>query len=329
VVLASQAVVGLRRHVTFYAIVLSLVVLGALALSLPASPVIVATGLGGAPGDNDAASGTDAGNSPESALLLSNARRNWNANLTPPGSDSDWYRLAPSGAFCAVVDATTNAPGHVTLATSATRDVTASREAAPHKATRVVLAGQSGRAALFGLEPPMLRLMSGSDGATPGPGRYTFSLVTQTYADLDPQNDGESPEAGATIATAAPLPAECGAGRLGSADAADTYTFTVSDPRALTLSLAIARGDALQARIVAPTGLTYATLMAGDAIDVWADRAGTWSVVVEGVPTTRPAAPGFTALPILAASGASLSTTDYILGITDGPDPAPCRPSCR
>lgn len=320
----------MRRHVTFYAIVLSVLVLGALALSVPARVIAAPGGGGGPPSDNDAASGHDAGNSPAEALSLTNARRNWNANRTPPGSDSDWYKLAPTGAFCAIVDATANSPGQVTLSSSPSLSAFASRSAAPHKATRLALAGVSGGGAYFGLEPPMTRLMSGSEGTTPGPGRYTFSLETRGYADLDPQNDGESPEAGATVATAAPLPADCAAGRLGNADAADTYFFDVDEPRELTLSLATARGDALQARVVTPSGITFATVASGAAVDVWADEPGRWTIVVEGAPATRPGPAGLTLLPVLAASGqGALATTDYILGITDGPDPAPCRPSCR
>ena len=314
------------RHATFHVVVASLVLLGGIAFSLPAAPAQPGGGQGaanggGPPGDNDAASGSDAGNSPLEALPLGAPRRTWNANLTPPGADSDWYVLDASSAFCAVVSATANAPGHVTLSTSALLEDRAARPAEPHRATRLAIAGAAGASAYFGLEPPAMRIAAGT-ATTPGPGRYTFSIEARGYADLDPQNDGESPEAGATVATAAALEGDCLAGRVGAsaADMVDAWAFDVAEPRDLTLSFAVARGDAARARVVSPSGATVATLESGDAVDVWADEPGRWTLVVE-----RALAPT-----LVLANDAAASATDYILGLTEGPpgEPQPCRPTC-
>ena len=328
-----QAVEGVARQVTLQLMAVAVVAAAGIALSFPATTVFAQTGsgAGGSPGVNDAGSGGDAGDSPELALPLPAGRRMWSANLTPPGTDSDWYRMSPASAFCASVDATTNAPGQVTLASSPTRDAAVSVGADPHRLTRLVLAAPAGHEAFFGLEPPMLMMLAGSESSTnPSPGRYTFSMGTSSHADLDPEADGESPEAGATLATATPLPMGCSAGALsGASDTADQYYFDVTDPRVLTVSFAIVSGGATEARVISPRGATYGTIQSGDALNVWASEAGRWSIVVAPASSAHAASTlPFAALAPFFAEQAALEDADYLLGVSDGPDPQPCRPSC-
>lgn len=282
-------------------------------------------------GGNDAGSGMDAGDSPASPLAIANAQRTWSANLTPAGTDADWYSLEGSGAFCAVGSVTTQSPGSVTVTSDASRSTSAHRPSQPHSPVHLALASPAGRLPLLGIEPPIVSSMGVEEGGgPPTPSRYTFAFSSRSYADLDPENDGESPEAGSTPVTAAPLPPDCAAGRLSSvaADSVDLYTFEVSDARDMTFSFAIASGDAAQLRILTPSGATATTLQDGGSADVWADEPGTWTVVVE----TRPevlAGSAVLAPGLRAASAASVDTeTLYIVGITDGPDPEPCRPTC-
>ncbi|HVM45828.1 MAG TPA: hypothetical protein VM582_07825, partial [Candidatus Thermoplasmatota archaeon] len=99
--------------------------MGALGVTYPVS--LRAQALGNAIAENDAGSGQDAGDTPETALLLTTARRIWSANLTPPGTDSDWYRLPTSGAYCAIAEANLGNPGEVTLTGATSRTPAVSR----------------------------------------------------------------------------------------------------------------------------------------------------------------------------------------------------------
>lgn len=292
---------------------------------------------GGPPGANDAGSGEDAGDSPESALAIPSARRVWNANLTPTGTDADWYRLSSEGAFCAVADTTVQSPGYLTLAGSPQLEERAEREAMPHQARRLALAAPAGSTPTFGVQPPMISNMvaegGNGNGNPPGPsspGRYTFSFTLSSAADLDPEGDGESPEAGATPATSAPLAADCSAGLLAgdAADTIDRYHLDVSDARLMTLSFVVASGAAAHVQVLDPTGAVAATLASGDAEDVWLGASGRWTVVV-----SQDAAPAslLDRAALLGARVASAGITDtvYLLAATDGPgDTEPCRPSC-
>lgn len=329
----SGRLLELARHFTVFVLLAAIVPLAAIALSFPVIPVSAQPQGGPGQSQNDAASGQDAGDTPGSALLVTGGRRTWSANLTPTGTDADWYRLDQSSAFCAMVDSTTNSPGTVTLASGATLDASVAREADPHRATILSLAAPAGRMPIFGLEPPMLSSMgasSGESGSPPSPGHYTFSLTAAGYLDLDPEADGEAPEAGSTAATAAPLPAGCSAGRLQGLDTEDRYAFDVEDPRDLTISFAIASGGVAQARVIDPSGAIVRTLASGDAADVWAGAVGRWYVVVsETAPSAVPLPLDALARGSRALGDADLVDTAYLLGVTDGPgDPAPCRPSC-
>lgn len=311
------------RNVPVLLVLLALAGLVGAGLLLPGSPTVAARE--GAPLQNDAASGQDAGDSPQVALLLPGARRMWSGNLTPPGTDSDWYRLDASGAFCAVAEATSSATGNLVLAADPSRAVSVADTAEAQRSTRLALAAPAGHAPFLGLEPAMLAAFAGDGSAHPSPGRYAFSLEARSHAELDPEQDGEAPEAGATPATAAPLPPGCTAGRLrGSAgDVEDRYVFDVSGSARISLSFALAGGDAARARVLTPSGATHATLASGDALTVWADEPGRWTVVVE---------PEATAAQPTLALGLALATevpeSSYLLGVVGPPDPEPCRPSC-
>lgn len=290
---------------------------------LPTSPLAAARE---APiSQNDAASGQDAGDSPANALLLTGAQRKWSANLTPPGSDTDWYRLGASGAFCAVGEATSTATGQLVLTSDPARTAATQTTAEPHRASRLVLAAPSG-APYLGLEPAtMFSLVEGR--ARPSPGHYSFSLSAASYADLDPQRDGESPEAGSTPATAAPLADGCSAGRLGAGDVDDRYHLDVTDGAELTLSFAVASGDAASARVYSPTGVLVHTVASGGTANLWLDQPGRWSVVVSN--DGGRALPAGLALALAPALASDVIETEYLLGVIGPPDPEPCRPSCQ
>lgn len=286
----------------------------------------------GPPGQNDAGSGQDAGDTPDLALRVDGARHAWSANLTPPGSDADWYSRDATSAFCAVGSATTNAPGLLTLASDELRQNAARLAVAPHDATSLALAAPAGRRPYLGLEPlSLVQTYGGSTGGPPSPGRYTFELATLTLADLDPEGDGETPEAGATAATSAPLPEACAAGQLGTtaADLEDRYHFDINGPVEMTFSFALAGGAAAQAIIVSPTGATRATLASGDAVSVWTDEPGRWTLVVAYESGALAPALGLALPPLPTTAPSTATLTDYLLAITAGPDPEPCRPTCR
>ena len=320
----------MARSAGFVAVAVGLAALAGLGAQVWGTPA-AAEPVGGPPGQNDAGSGQDAGDAPFNALLIPGARRTWNANLTPPGLDADWYRLGASSAFCAVASVTTSAEGSLTLAASPDRDPAVDRAASPHKATRLVLAAPAGHAPFLGIEPApsLMAAGSGVGNPTPSPGRYAFSLASLTPHELDPEGDGERPDAGATSSTAAPLPPECAAGRLDGAagDVEDRYYFDVTEPREVTLSFAVAAGDPAEARVLTPSGATYATLASGGAAHVWASEPGRWSVAVT-VPGATAGPARLAALAPLVAVPTTL-TSSYLLGTTDGPgDREPCRPSC-
>ena len=320
----------MARHLPFLAFLIA----GACVLAAHqlAPPLVGAQAQGqGAPGLNDAGSGQDAGDSPEHALLLpsSNARRLWSANLTPSGTDVDWYRLATSGAFCAAAEATLATPGGVTLASDTAQATRVARSVGAHKSVDVALAAPAGRLPYLGIEPQSLMMASSGSNAQ-GPTHYTFALRAFDHATLDPGADGESPEAGATLATAAPLANGCTAGRLSSAqgDLEDVYFLDVSEPRLLTLSFARAGGDAVTARVVTPTGATHATLASGGAVDVWTSETGRWSVVVSSASSAGALAS--LRVPLPGAGAGMFVESSYLLASTDGPgDPQSCRPSCQ
>lgn len=281
-----------------------------------------------APGQNDAASGQDAGDAPAAALLLSAGPRDWKANLTPPGSDRDWYRASATGAFCAVANAVTHATGTVMLGANEDLGTQVSRVVDPRVPVRLALASPSGDVPFLGILPaPTVTTTSfGTDTDDGhGPGRYDFSLDVKGYGDLDPEGDGEGIDAGATIATSAPLAQDCGAGRLDRAagDSEDRYHLDVTEAGDLTISFAVASGAGAQARILDPTGAVVATVASGDVATVWTGQLGRWQVVV-GDPTSSPtrAVGGLSLAPL------SLDRTDYILGAIGPGDSQPCRPSC-
>lgn len=313
----------MARQVPVLAVLLALGGLVGAGLLVPSAPVVAAADTPLA--QNDAGSGRDAGDTPANALLLPAARRAWSANLTPPGSDMDWYRLATDGAFCAAAETTSSATGHLVLTSDPTRFAAVDTMAEAHTATRLTLAAPAGRAPYLGLEPASSFAMVEGAGR-PNPGRYSFTLTSSSYADLDPERDGETPEAGATLATAAPIPAGCAAGRLGGAgDGEDRYAFDVTQPRALALSFAVASGRAASLRVLTPSGATYTTLASGDAATVWADEPGRWTVAIAPDAANARADAFGLALPLALAS--DYDTTEYLLGVL-GPDPEPCRPSC-
>lgn len=313
----------MARHVPVLLVLFALAGLAGAGLLVPGSPTAAARE--GPLLQNDAASGQDAGDSPETALLLPGARRVWSGNLTPPGTDSDWYRLEASSAFCALAEATSSATGNLVLAADPSRAVSVAETAEAQRSTRLALAAPAGRAPFLGLEPAMLAAFASGGSTHPSPGRYAFSLEASSHAELDPEQDGESPEAGATPATAAPLPSGCTAGRLraGAGDFEDRFFFDASGPARVSLSFAVAAGDAATLRVLTPSGATHATLASGDALTVWADEPGRWTVVVEPEPAATSAALG-----LGLALTTELTDSSYLLGVVGPPDPEPCRPSC-
>ena len=323
------AALGLVRVARVLIVLVALLLLACAAvasLGVPAAPPTA----GALPGasQNDAGSGQDAGDTPASAILVGSARRAYVANLTPPGMDADWYRHAVDEAFCSVADATTSSSGVLTVSADAGGRVSASRFVEPHRSARLALAAPAGHTPFLGFEPTALRAAIEGDATGRDPGRYTFNFQSFRLADLDPEADGESPEAGAFPAASVPLPGECLAGRVSSpADAEDAFHLDVAGSRVLTVSFALAGPGDARLDVLSPTGALRASLASGEAADVWADEPGRWHLVVRA-PAPAPAlAPlGLAALP----TGQTTTTVDYLVGVTDGPGSSnPCRPSCQ
>lgn len=279
---------------------------------------------------NDAGSGQDAGDTPAQAILVPNAARVFTANLTPPGTDADWYRHALTGAFCTVAQATPTSAGLATLASDASGGAAVSRNLEPHRVLTVALAAPAGRAPHFGVQPASFMSALETRDSTPDPGRYTFGLRSFGLADLDPEGDGEGTDAANGPGAARALSGPCHAGRLGQGDQ-DWYALDVASPRELTISLAVAGSGDPVAALVAPDGSVRLSVSSGGAATAWAGETGRWHVVVSHAPRAAPAPGGLAlALPLASTGAALVETADYILGTTDGPgDTNPCRPSCR
>lgn len=280
---------------------------------------------------NDAGSGGDAGDSPAGAVLVSNARRVHTANLTPPGVDADWYRQEAHEAFCSVAQMSASSAGSFTLAGDAAQQLRASRMVEPRRNTELALASPPGGTPYLGFEPGSLFAFSESGGdRSPDPGRYSFGFQTYRLADLDPEGDGESPEAGPAPGASRAIGSGCHAGRVaGVSDAEDWHHLDVSGSRQLTVSFALARASEASLEVRSPTGEVRAVLASGEAADLWAEE-GRWHLVVRA-PAATVAAPAALALARAAplAGAADESATDYLIGLTDGPGSSnACRPSC-
>lgn len=278
-------------------------------------------------GQNDAGSGQDAGDTPAQALLIPSGTRTFAGNLSPAGQDADWYRHSTSSAFCALADATLSTAGQLTIAADVHRAYSASRSVQPQTPLTLALAAPAGLTPYLGIEPgPSMT----KEGGGSSPGRYSFKFQSFSMSDLDPDANGEVPEAGATSATAVALPGACSAGRLSSTDTTDRFYYDITEPREIWLSLAVASGDGnIQLTFVSPSGAAATTIPSGQSGEVYASETGRWNVVITRSSTSTPASSAAT-LPILGAlsSSSDLSTTgtDYILALSEGPDP--CRPSC-
>jgi len=317
------------RSIPILVLVVSLAAAVGIGYSDVLRPALAAQG--GPPGQNDAGSGQDAGDSPDAALVVGGARRTWSANLTPPGTDADWYRRDVASAFCAVASATTNSPGEIILASDPARETAVRAPVDPPTPTTHALAAPSGRMPFFGLEPMSLVQTYGSTSSgPPSPGRYTFEFSTRSHAELDPEGDGESPEAGATAATSAPLSAGCAAGRLQSSagDIEDRYHVDITQAIEMTFSFAIASGAPADVTVLSPSGATRATLSTGETATVWLSEPGRWTIVVAYEGAAIVPARGL-AIHALLPDAPATTVTEYLLGTTGGPDPEPCRPTCR
>lgn len=301
----------------------------ALGAPLLGDPLPVALAAPGPSGQNDAGSGTDAPDSAAEAFVVASASRKYSGNLTPVGSDLDWYRHLRAEAFCASATITLTTAGVATLTSDPLRTATVGRFAEARKTVGLTLAAPFGKSPHLGIEGGM-NVMSTETGPQ-SPGRYTFALQSFSLADLDPQGDGEGADAGPTGASSSPLAAGCSAGRLAVGDAADAYHLDVADARDLTISLARARGTGeIALDVVGPDGSLRATIESGGAADVWASEPGRWLLIV------RHHAPDAAAsLRLPASSTPTAEATedgeviDYLLGLTDGPGSNPCRPSCQ
>lgn len=312
----------LARSLSILAVLVAVAALVAAALAIPIVPAKAPQRpTMASQTQDDAAAGRDAGDSPYEAMRITGGRRTFSANLSPAGIDADWYRLDVPGATCADAVASTGAAGQLTLASTPERDAATMRDTKPREETRLALAAPAGRGIYLGIEPAALRMSADDDTKETG-GRYTFTIEAFRHADLPGEPGGD---AGATLLTASPLVAGCSAGRLAEGDIADGYRFDVEKPRVLTVSFALASGDAT-ARIESPAGTNVAVLRDGEVAEIFADEPGAWRLVVE--------APAVPAAPVALLHGGivarAYATSEYILGVTDGPgDHEPCRPSCR
>lgn len=298
------------------------------ALTFPASAPIRPV-LAGIASQNDAGSGQDAGNTPLQALLVPSVQRTFTGNLTPAGTDTDWYRHETTAATCTQAQATTSIATQLTIANDAQRNHTTSRGAPARQAVALALATPAGQTPFFGVEPGLTSpaLVTTVDTS----GGYTFSFQSFGLSDLDPRGLGEVPEAGATRATAVVVPGPCFAGRLASSvgDTVDQFYFDVSAPQDITLSFAIATTGASHVRLIDPAGTLRATLATGDATTTYASGAGRWYLVVERPTTvTLEAGAPISLLHTAIPSSSATSDTDYLIGLTLDGGTNPCRPAC-
>lgn len=240
---------------------------------------------------DDAGSGQDAGGSPSEALPL--AYGSYSANLTP--MDADWFVFPwASGPSCLRAEVVSSHAMGVSLSTGDTS-----------------LAGtltDGAFSTVLAIAPGEVRLGAVPDQApwdVLSAGPYGFSVDVAPPAAPADARGWDAPE---RLATARVLPADCVSGvfQHDGVDV-DAFVLNVSEPSALTVSLATAEPTAAVS-VRDAAGASLATIGSGDAAVVDLAGAGVYYLV---------------------ATGEGEDTVYALAALVGPPDPGQgCRPAC-
>lgn len=252
---------------------------------------------------NDGGSGGDAGESPAGATPLPSEGR-YTGTLTFPG-DSDWFKLAlPTNTLCVEGSAHGAILADLTLSTD------------PQLISEVKRAVEPTTTALLGLAMPgatVAYLGLTHTNNQPGPGgAYGFEIDAIGGGELGPGDGGSGGDAGpdeGAVAVSRP----CVGGSLwwSQGDRVDHYTIEGNAGEHLTLTLAQAASAPLAVALLDPTGERVLEIVEGEVGRVELDEAGLWTLSVSQT-----------------SSGPYGGFVPYILGLSGGPNPNPCRPTC-
>lgn len=267
---------------------------------------LLAIEAGAAGNDNDAATGVDAGETPETA-----ARLYWTGpyqgNLTP-GDAADWYKWKLGGLriddpVCAKVTLTATPSVQATFVAVANDDIT--REAS----TTVLLT----RASTIGIAAPSLQgAFLNVSPSQPTQATYQFTAGLMSAAALPPGDAGTGADAPPSATGAFPLGGRaCLGGRLHGAagDAADAYSLNGQAGQSVLVSLADTAGRAT-ATLADANGNVLGSVASGSVAQLDLPATGSYTLTVFG---------NFP------------SPTSYVMGMCDpdcGPPARPCRPMC-
>lgn len=261
------------------------------------APVVLA-----APDQDDAGTGQDAGDTPATALALPEGG-SYTGTLDPV-TEADWYTLAAESEdiWCVQATALGGVRGDVTLAVDVELDQSVTRQLTSQTQLSMGLASAVLEAAWLGVDGTL----------APVSGEYAFSLEAMRLQDLGPADAGTGGDAGATPGTGLAVPGPCWRGDLNpsSGDARDVYTFDGLSGELVTLSVMTKGSNVVEALLVAPDGEVVLSVPSGSLSNTTLDEAGTWSVQVQ---------PG---------TGTGNWSVPYAVGLSDGPEPRPCRPMC-
>ena len=246
--------------------------------------------------DNDAASGSDAGNTQAQALLVEYGRL-YQGRVR--GNDVDWFaaQYGTSAPSCIRVTATASTSSYFTLGQ---QDTTGSMSAP-------ILVGSGARAAggIAGLSPLSTSLRVARASGVDGPGHYDFQLDR-----IGPSlgTDAGTADAGTGV-DALPTAPGCVPGMLtGISDGADGYKITVQPGEVVTYSFATSGTGATLTLLNAAGQAVGPALQSGELAEVPLSTGGTYFLT--------------------AQRSASFSEVGYVAGIVVGPDPSGCRPYC-
>lgn len=268
-----------------------------LAALLLVAPVILATSA------NDAGTGADAGNTPATALALPGTGTFHGRVDT--ASDDDWYSLSnpTTDPVCVSTTAGSNAHKDVRLRDGPSGLETVRRVDPDHNLS-------------LGLaRHDMPTTFLGFDDDNGAAGKYVFTMARLLPSAVDGGDGGTTQDAGSSVNTSIPVPGPCFGGTLqasgGILDKRDTYRFDGEAGEPITLSLAITTNAPVTLALTSPSGETILTLATGAVEEVNLTETGVWSLGLS-----------------IPLSSTDVVSTTYLVGLTDGPNPNPCRPTC-
>jgi hypothetical protein len=249
---------------------------------------------------DDAGSGTDAGNAPESALKVTPFAP-YEGNLTETDA-TDWYawKAGSKDPYCAQLNATSTSVASARLvvvdADSITRE--AVQTLLPTRTTVIGIATPDGSGGLLNVTDAGLAPLSAVD--------YHFQTSRLKAAQIT-SDAGSGTDAPATAVGALAVTDACFGGRLdGASDTVDTFLVAGDAGDPVVLSLSDTSGHAV-GRLSSPTGDVLATIASGGITQVTLPSTGSYALTISNV-----------------AAGT------YLVGVCDPCEPpeSPCRPMC-